>query len=80
MIVNDTADMVIGNNSRLCFNKGRVLFDLNGFTVGNDDSADAFVSHSEIRDSKGVILLKNGDALYTINDKNTFSIRRFDNG
>ena len=80
LIVNDTADMVIGNNSRLCFNKGRVLFDLNGFTVGNDDSADAFVSHSEIIDSNGIILLKNGDALYTINDKNTFSIRRFDNG
>lgn len=80
LIVNDAVALNIGENSRLYYRNGRVVFDLNGFTLGNDSSADVFLYGSKAVDSHGTVLLDRADALYSIKNKNTYSIRRIDNG
>lgn len=80
LIVNDAVALNLGENSRLYYRNGRVVFDLNGFTLGNDSSADVFLYGSKAVDSHGTVLLDRADALYSIKNKNTYSIRRIDNG
>lgn len=80
LIVNDAVALNLGKNSRLYYRNGRVVFDLNGFTLGNDSSADVFLYGSKAVDSHGTVLFDRADALYSIKNKNTYSIRRFDNG
>lgn len=80
LIVNDAVALNLGENSRLYYRNGRVVFDLNGFTLGNDSSADVFLYGSKAVDSYGTVLLDRADALYSIKNKNTYSIRRIDNG
>lgn len=80
LIVNDAVTLNLGENSRLYYRNGRVVFDLNGFTLGNDSSADVFLYDSKAVDSHGTVLLDRADALYSIKNKNTYSIRRIDNG
>lgn len=80
LIVNDAVALNLGENSRLYYRNGRVVFDLNGFTLGNDSSADVFLHGSKAVDSYGTVLLDRADALYSIKNKNTYSIRRIDNG
>lgn len=80
LIVNDAVALNLGKNSRLYYRNGRVVFDLNGFTLGNDSSADVFLYDSKAVDSYGTVLLDRADALYSIKNKNTYSIRRIDNG
>lgn len=80
LIVNDAVAINLGENSRLYYRNGRVVFDLNGFTLGNDSSADVFLYDSKAVDSHGTVLLDRADALYSIKNKNTYSIRRIDNG
>lgn len=80
LIVNDAVALNFGESSRLYYRNGRVVFDLNGFTLGNDSSADVFLYGSKAVDSHGTVLLDRADALYSIKNKNTYSIRRIDNG
>ena len=80
LIVNDAVTLNLGDNSRLYYRNGRVVFDFNGFTLGNDSSADVFLYGSKAVDSNGTVLLDRADALYSIKDKNTFGIRRINNG
>lgn len=80
LIVNNAVAVNLGENSRLYYRNGRVVFDLNGFTLGNDSSADVFLYGSKAVDSHGTVLLDRADALYSIKNKNTYSIRRIDNG
>lgn len=80
LIVNDAVALNFGESSRLYYRNGRVVFDLNGFTLGNDSSADVFLYDSKAVDSHGTVLLDRADALYSIKNKNTYSIRRIDNG
>ena len=80
LIVNDAVALNLSENSRLYYRNGRVVFDLNGFTLGNDSSADVFLYGSKAVDSHGTVLLDRADALYSIKNKNTYSIRRIDNG
>ncbi len=80
LIVNNAVAIYLGENSRLYYRNGRVVFDLNGFTLGNDSSADVFLYDSKAVDSHGTVLLDRADALYSIKNKNTYSIRRIDNG
>lgn len=80
LIVNNAVTVNLGENSRLYYRNGRVVFDLNGFTLGNDSSADVFLYGSKAVDTHGTVLLDRADALYSIKNKNTYSIRRIDNG
>lgn len=80
LIVNNAVAINLGENSRLYYRNGRVVFELNGFTLGNDSSADVFLYGSKAVDSHGTVLLDRADALYSIKNKNTYSIRRIDNG
>lgn len=80
LIVNNAVAVNLGENSRLYYRNGRVVFDLNGFTLGNDSSADVFLYGSKAVDTHGTVLLDRADALYSIKNKNTYSIRRIDNG
>lgn len=80
LIVNNAVSLNIGDSCALYFRNGRTVFDLNGFTVGNDSSADVFLSKTKAIDSHGIVLLENGDALYAVQDKNTYTLRRIYNG
>ena len=59
-----------------CIN-GDVTVDINGFTFSNfDKNCLAYVGNNTVSDSKGTVNLDDGAVVYTVNDKNTFNVRR----
>lgn len=59
------------------FVNGGVTMDIKGFTMSNfDSSCTSYVCDGRITDSVGTVNLKNSPVVYTVDDANTFKVRR----